>query len=218
MKYTALTLVLAAALLTGCGSDDYTIKLDGVHGRTDVQLINTSQVPLDFHIGSFKGNGDAPDIKAHKYRVGTLEAGQDQQQVKVDHNWADERLSVQAFHRLTAQGSEYLRYKSEVGKDLTLVAWQEGAQVRLSMFRKSSNSQNGVYRMRLLATSDDVMVQAGNVRLPLKKGELSAWFSLNHCLGDLKLNDQVVDVCKATAGQSFLLVVDKSKLLSLTQS
>ena len=75
-----------------------------------------------------------------------------------------------------------------------------------------------MYRLRLLAIADDVLVQAGSSRLALKKGELSAWFSLNHCLGDLKLNEQVVDMCKATAGQSFLLVVDKSRLLSLTQS
>lgn len=164
MRVATLPLLLTITCLTSCNSDDYNIKLDGAHGRTGVQLINASQVPLDFHIGSFKNNGNAPDIKAQKYRVGSLEAGQDQLQVKVDHNWADARLSVQAFHRQTAQGSEYLQHKSDVGKDLTLVAWQEGAQVRLSMFRKSSSSQNGVYRLRLLAIADDVLVQAGSSR------------------------------------------------------
>jgi hypothetical protein len=218
MKYTAWTLVLAASFLTGCSSDDYDIKLKGINGKTDVQLINASQVPLDYHIGSFNFSGNAPDIKAQKYRVGTLEAGQDQLQVKVEHNWADERLSVQAFHRLTAQGSEYLQHKSDVGKDLTLVAWQDGPQVRLSIFRKSTSSQNGLYRLRILATADEVSVQAVSVTLQLKKGELSPWLSLNHCQGELRLNAQAVDVCKATAGQSFLVVTDKTTILSLTQS
>ena len=223
MKHTRAVLFCSAILLAGCNSDDYDIdiddiKWDGVYGKTEVQLINACTVPLDFHIGSYESDGDAPDIKAQKHRVGTLEAGQDQLKVKVSHNWSDERLSLQAFHRLTAQSSEYLVHKSAVGKDLTLVAWPDGQQVRLSVFAKSSSSQNGVYRLRLLATADNTSVQAANVKVVLKKGELSPWLSLNNCLGELKLNNLPIDVCKATAGQSFLLVLDNTKLLSLTQS
>ncbi len=223
MKYHSLGLLCSVLLLGGCNSDDYDINVDkinwtGAYGKTEVQLINASSTPLDFHIGSYESDGDAPDIKASKYRVGSLEAGQPQIQVKVNHNWSDERLSLQAFHRLNAQGSEYLVHKSAVGKELTLVAWQDAQQVRLSVFNKSSSSQNGVYRLRLLATSDNSQIQAGTAKIQLKKGELSHWISLNNCLGELKLNDQALDVCKATAGQSFLLVLDKNKILSLTQS
>ena len=110
MKYHSLGLLCSALLLAGCNNDDYDINIDkinwtGAYGKTEVQLINASSIPLDFHIGSYESDGDAPDIKASKYRVGSLEAGQQHIQVKVNHNWSDERLSLQAFHRSSAQDS-----------------------------------------------------------------------------------------------------------------
>lgn len=78
MKNATLMIALAVGMLTGCNSDDvFDVHLDGVDGRTGIQLINASAQQLDYHIASFKGNGDAPDIKAQKFRPGSLEAGQD---------------------------------------------------------------------------------------------------------------------------------------------
>jgi hypothetical protein len=112
---------------------------------------------------------------------------------------------------------EFQQISSAPEKPLQVIAWQDDSKVRISVLRRESSSQNGVYRLRVLAVANEVQVKVGAAQVSLLKGQLSDWFSLQQCHGDLLLNSKALDLCQATPGQSFLAVLDTKQLLSLTQ-
>lgn len=220
--FSVVSLMLSLGLLSACNSDKVKDVLDdtfaGLTEKTKVQLINVSGAPLDMHAAGYTASGQAPDIKASKHRLATMESGQLPQKTEVRRNYADERLVMQAFDRQDGRASEYLQIKSPLDKSLQLVAWSYNGQVRLSVFRWESSSQNSVYRVRVLAVADDVRVTAKAVQANLQKGVVSEWLSVNNCTGEFQINGKPLDICQATPGQSFLLIVDQQKILSLTLS
>lgn len=220
MKLMPIGSVLAAlVLLTACSSED--LKLDNdwavFTDKTKVQLLNVSQTPLNFHLGSFTETNGAPVISEQKYLLGSVEAGQPPKDVELKRSYTNHKLSVQVFDMLTKAPGEFVQLSSPPEKPLQVVAWQEDSKVRISVFRRESSSQNGVYRVRLLAVADGVQLKAGTSQVTLNKGQLSDWFSLQQCQGELQLNHQPLDLCQATPGQSFLAVLNQQKLLSLSQ-
>lgn len=209
-------------LTTGCNSDKVREVLDdtfgGVTDKTKMQLINVSGASLDVHAAGYTASGNSPEIKATKHRVGSLEPGQLPLQAEVRRNYGDERLVIQAFDRQNRRASEYLQIRSPLDKSLQLVAWTSDGQVRLSAFRWESSSQNSIYRIRVLSVTDGVRVTVPALQLNLQKGVVSEWLSVNNCTGEFQINGKQLDICQATPGQSFLLIVDQQRILSLTSS
>lgn len=210
------------SVLTACNSDKVDKALDDVFGglneKTKVQVINVSGASLDFHLAGYTASGRAPQINEVKYRLGSLEPGQPPLVAEVRRSYADERLVMQAFDRQSGRPSEYLQLSSAIDKSLQLVAWSQQGQLRLSAFRWERSAQNSVYRLRVLAVADGVRLNMPARQLSLQKGVISEWLSLNNCTAELQLNDQALDICQATPGMSFLLIVDQQKILSLTAS
>ncbi len=208
-------------LLTSCSSDELDLKLSDDWGqfsdKTKVQLINASQRPVDFHLAPFSETNGAPVISEAKYLRGSLEVGQAAKDVEVRRSYTNDKLSVQVFDMLTKAPGEFQQINSATEKPLQVVAWQDDTKVRISVFRRESSSQNGVYRLRVLAVAHELHLKVGSLDIRLQKGQLSDWFSLQQCQGELQLNSKALDLCQATAGQSFLAVLDKQQLLSLNQ-
>lgn len=217
----ACSLCAAIWLLTACSSEDVKLKLKDDWGqfsnKTKVQLINASQTPLDYHLAPFSETNGAPMISEAKYLRGSLEVGQAAKDVEVKRSYTNHKLSVQVFDRLSKAPGEFQQINSAPEKPLQVVAWQDESKVRISVLHHESSSQNGVYRLRVLVVANEMQLKVGSVQVSLKKGQLSDWFSLQRCQGDLLLNGKALDLCQATPGQSFLAVLDTEKLLSLSQ-
>lgn len=218
---TSAGLFVAVWLIAACSSEDVKLKLEDdwslFSDKTRVQLINASLTPVDFHLAPFSETNGAPVISEAKYLRGSLEVGQAAKDVEVKRSYTNDKLSVQVFDRLSKAPGEFQQINSAPEKPLQVVAWQDDSKVRISVLRRESSSQNGVYRLRVLAVANEVQVKVGAAHVSLQKGQLSDWFSLQHCLGDLLLNGKALDLCQATPGQSFLAVLNQQKLLSLSQ-
>lgn len=217
-----MSLVAVLFITAGCNSDKVREVLDdtfgGVTDKTKMQVINVSGSPLDVHAAGYTASGHSPEIKAIKHRIGSLEPGQLPLQAEVRRNYGDERLVMQAFDRQNGRASEYLQIRSPLDKSLQLVAWTYEGQVRLSAFRWESSSKNSIYRIRVLSVTDGVRVTVPPLQLNLQKGVVSEWLSVNNCTGEFQINGKPLDICQATPGQSFLLIVDQQRILSLTSS
>jgi len=215
-------LAAALSLSSGCNSDKVRKTLDdtfgGVTDKTKMQVINVSGTSLDVHAAGYTASGTAPEIKASKHRIGSIEPGQLPLQTEVRRSYGDERFVMQAFDRQNGRASEYLQIKSSLDKSLQLVAWSFDGQVRLSAFRWESSSKNSVYRLRILSVADGVRITVPSMQTNLPKGTVSEWLTVNNCTGEFQINGKPVDICQATPGQSFLLIVDQQKILSLTIS
>jgi hypothetical protein len=216
-----LGLFVGVWLLTACSSEDVKLKLADDWGqfsdKTKVQLINASLTPLDFHLASFSETNGAPVISDPKYHRGSLEVAQAAKDVEVKRSYTNHKLSIQVFEMLNKAPGEFQQISSAPEKPLQVIAWQDESKVRISVLRRESSSQNGVYRLRVLAVANEVQVKVGSAQVSLLKGQLSDWFSLQQCYGDLQLNNKALNLCQATAGQSFLAVLDTKQILSLTQ-
>lgn len=216
------SMVAVLCVTTGCNSDKVREVLDdtfgGVTDKTKMQVINVSGTSLDVHAAGYTATGNSPEITSSKHRLGSLESGQLPLQAEVRRNYGDERLVMQAFDRQSGRPSEYLQIKSSLNRSLQLVAWSFEGQVRLSAFRWESSSQNSIYRIRVLSVTDGVTVTVPAHQLNLQKGVVSEWLSVNHCTGEFQINGKQLDICQATPGQSFLLIVNQQRILSLTSS
>jgi hypothetical protein len=126
-------------------------------------------------------------------------------------------VSVQSLHRLDKNGSNHLIYDVKNDDDQTVVAWQEQSAYRISAFKKQSSDQSGVYQVRFFATASGIEVKAGGSTQLLEKGQPSNWFSLQNCKGEFSINGKALDLCQASAGQSYLAVIDAGKVLSLSR-
>lgn len=217
MRHIMLLSTLAILTLTGCKASKIRDIIKDYDYKNNYQLINASSEPVDFHIGAHNESGKAPNISDSKYRAGSLEAGQDSISVRVRRDNIDYRMSLQSFQRLDKTSSNHLVYDVKNDDDQTVVAWQDGKAARISAFKKQSSDQSGVYRLRFFATADNISVKVSGSSQVLEKGQPSSWFSLQNCQGEFSLNGKAVNLCQATAGQSFLLVTDGNKVLSLSR-
>lgn len=220
MRWFAVgALLLSGWVLSGCDEDDILEKaekaISGGNAYTKLQFVNVSQVPLDFHVAPFGSGGQQPTITDGHYRVVSLESLQTPAVSHVRRFYGDERLVVQAFDRQTGKASEYLQLKAALDKPLHVVAWTYQQQVRLTVWRRETSSINGSYRLRVLSVADAVQLVAAGKPLALKAGEVSDWLSLANCAGEFVLNNKPVDICQATAGLSFVVIVNDHKVLAL---
>lgn len=217
-----MALVAVLFINAGCNSDKVREVLDdtfgGITDKTKMQVINVSGSSLDMHAAGYTASGHSPEIKAAKHRIGSLEPGQLPLQAEIRRNYGDERLVMQAYDRQNGLASEYLQIKSPLDKSLQLVAWSSDGQVRLSAFRWESSSQNSIYRIRVLSVADGVRISVPSMQTNLPKGTVSEWLTVNNCTDEFQINGKSVDICQATPGQSFLLIVDQQTILSLTTS
>lgn len=217
MRNIMLLSTLAVLTLTGCKASKIRDIIKDYDYKNNYQLINASSEPVDFHIGAHNESGKTPNISDSKYRAGSLEAGQDSISVRVRRDNIDYRMSLQSFQRLDKTSSNHLVYDVKNDDDQTVVAWQDGKAPRISAFKKQSSDQSGVYRLRFFATADNISVKVSGSSQVLEKGQPSSWLSLQNCQGEFSLNGKAIDLCQATAGQSFLLVTDGNKVLSLSR-
>ena len=218
MRKIILLSSIALLVLSGCKVSTVRDIIKDYDYKNSYQLINASTAPVDFHIGAHDFAGKAPNISDSKYRVGSLEVGQDSVSVKVKRDNIDYRVSVQSFDRLSKNGSNHLIYDVKNDDDQTILAWQDQNTYRVSAFKKQHSDQSGVYRVRFFATASGIEIKAGGTSQLLEKGQPSTWFSLQNCKGEFSINGKMLDICQATAGQSFLLVVDTTKVLSMSRS
>lgn len=218
MRRIILLSSLALLVLTGCKVSKVRDIIKDYDYKNSYQLINVSPVPVDIHIGSHDYTGKAPNIGDSKYRIGSLESGQDSISGKIKRDNIDDRVSVQSFQSLTKSGSNHLIYDVKNDDDQTVIAWQDNQAPRISAFRKQSSDQSGVYRVRFFAIASGIEIKAGGSSQMLEKGQPSGWFSLQNCRGEFSINGKALDICQTTAGQSFLLVVDPSKILNASRS
>lgn len=220
MRWLAIgCLLIAGGVVSGCDEDDILEKaekaISGGNAYTKLQFVNVSDVPLDFHVAPFGSGGQKPTITDHHYRVVSLERWQSAVESHVRRFYGDDRLVLQAFDRQTGKPGEYLQIKAALDNPLHVVAWSYQQQVRLTVWRRETSSINGSYRLRVLSVADAVQLVAAGKPLTLKAGEVSDWLSVANCTGELVLNNKPVDICQATAGLSFVVIVNDQKVLAL---
>lgn len=219
-KSFAYWLVLCS-LVSGCNDTSVDKAIDdalaGLNGKTKVQISNVSGSPLAFHMASFTASGKAPTIHEQKHRVALLSVNQPPLIIDVRRSYSDDRLVMQAFDQAAAKSSEYVQHESKMEKPLQLLAWSHQGQIKLSVLPWQSSRMNGVFRVRLFATQDGTTIEHGTSLFVLKAGELTDWLSVERCGNELVLNAVRLDICQATQGLSYMVVVDDKTILGLIQ-
>ena len=199
--------------LVACDSDEVTEKLETANFGSDYykneyQLLNATDYELDYHIANVKLNGEERDVADEEYYVATIITGSQSQNIGHESN-ALRELRVYVASR-NVYGPEVQR-KVEVSKDknYNLLAWQQGEQVKLNVFKQKRDDKANALAIRVFATQT-IDVKFNNKQFMLDAGELSAFNFTEHCVDGLSVEGQRVDLCDLSFGRSYLLVAGKT--------
>ena len=208
-----ITLSGVLVLLVACDSDEVAEKLETANFvsdfyKNDYQLLNATDYELDYHIANVKLNGDERDVADQEYYIATLVTGSQSQNIEHESN-ALRELSVYVVARNVYVPD--IQNKVEVSKDknYNLLAWQQGEQLKLNMFKQKRDNKANALAIRVFATQT-IDVKFNNKQFILDAGELSAFNFTEHCVDGLTVEGQKVDLCDLSFGRSYLLVAGKS--------
>ena len=209
----ALTLSGVLVCLAACDSDEVAEKLETAnfgsdYYKNDYQLLNATSYELDYHVANVKLNGDERDVADEDYYFATLITGSQSQNIEHESNVLRE-LSVYVVAR-NVYGPEVQR-KVEVSKDknYNLLAWQQGDQLKIDVFKQKRDDKPNALAIRVFATQT-VDIKFNNKQFILDAGELSVFNYTESCIDGLTVESQRVDLCDLSFGRSYLLVADKT--------
>lgn len=211
------TLILAAVVLTLCAcsqEDVETANFGSDYYKADYQLINTTPLELDYYIANSALDGDERDPFADKYKVAHLPMPQDTQHIRHEHNSSSE-ISLYVHAPYQDKASYRQTYKVKRTKHYQWLAWLSGTALAHTLIEQHTSNRSGVIRLRLFATAANLFARQQGAVQRLNVGTVSEYLSISQCDAGLYINDQAIDVCDASFGQSYLLVVGTQGRISL---
>ncbi|MEH8018343.1 hypothetical protein MN202_13965 [Rheinheimera muenzenbergensis] len=211
------TLILAAAVLTLCAcsqEDVETANFGSDYYKAEYQLSNATTLELDFYMANAELNGEKRKPYQDKYKVAHLAQQQDSTLISHEHN-SGRQVSFYVHAPYSGKGSYSQTYKVKRKHRYHWLAWMSGEALTHSLIEQRTSNQPGVIRIRLFATaaSLEARQQAQTVRLQL--GTVSDYLSVTQCDGGLRVNEQAIDLCDASFGYSYLLVVGSHGRIAL---
>lgn len=208
-KSILLTSILAtSSIISGCNDEAIT------YNDSKISYINALDEQATFFI---KENGASGDVYSNKHRVISLLKETASGEIK--HTWFGFKQSEIAVEDTNTR-SHYTSIKKTLRdkRNYWTIAWLDNNDYELSIFEKNTSNEDGVYRVRVFSDGQYPVYINGktNREFVTKEGEVSDFFSVENCT-ELKIADNNIDLCKGDLGKSYLAVVDKDGLLSLTE-
>lgn len=210
-----LIAVLLAILLSACSSEDVeTANFGSDYYKSDYQLVNATHLELDFYMANAALDGDEREPFKDKYKVAHITQEQTSQQISHEHN-AGRKVSFYV-HAPYADKTGYREtHKVKRDRHYLWLAWMSGEALSHSLFDRYESNLEGYIRVRLFAT--DTALQANNSEqiMALTIGKASEFISVDQCNGGLQVNGTAINLCDASFGRSYLLVVSAEGRVSL---
>lgn len=209
IKYSSIILTTAILLfITGCDGDALS-KNDAT-----ISYINALDEQANFYVKKSSNSGSIYDCK---HKAISLMRGENSDEIK--HKWFGLEKSELAVEN-TNNRKEQINIKEVLKDDRNywLIAWLDGSDHKLSLFKKSSSSRDNLYRVRVFANNklDVYLDDSNNKLLTTEVGKVSNYFSVEKCTG-LVVGDNNIDLCSGDFGRSYLAVVDDNGLITLVK-
>ncbi|GAA0373184.1 hypothetical protein GCM10009092_41730 [Bowmanella denitrificans] len=211
------TILLASAMLTlgACSSEDIeTANFGSDYYKSDYQLINATDLELDFYMANSELDGDERDPFKDKYKVAHLARLEEIKQISHEHN-VEREVSFYVHAPYASKASYKEAHKVKRDRHYQWLAWKSGDALSHSLFEKHESNKEGVIRVRLFATQADLHASQNDNQLTLTAGKVSDFQSVQQCNGGLKINQIPVNLCDASFGRSYLLVVGDQGRIAL---
>ncbi|TMP88968.1 hypothetical protein CWC05_01030 [Pseudoalteromonas ruthenica] len=218
MKSHWLLLTTAALFLSACSSDDLeeeleTINFGSDYYKNDYYLLNATDYELDYHIANTQLNGDERDVADDDYYLATL--AKDAQQYAITHESnANRKLSLYVAARNVFGPVAQKKVEVEYDHAYHVVAWQNAAQINISLIEQQQDNQDNAYALRIFA-AEPIQVSIKGHAFSLGAGELSAFVHGSDCDSDVKIAQKNVDLCTISFNRSYLLVANQQGLTAL---
>ncbi|MCE2571128.1 hypothetical protein [Motilimonas eburnea] len=217
-------LTLSALVLSACGSSGLKEDVKKItRSKADISFVNTT-----YEVVAFYAKHDDPlDSKDQEYvfnsqnrRFSQVDIGD---MATYEYTFQPQKkqlhLGVQDSNSQTRQGVGHvdLDYKVKQSKPVWAVAWLQGEAYKITAFAKRVDNQDAVYRVRIFSHHNLPVYLNGadTVSFNLEQGKVSAMVSVNNCATGLKVGEHSLDLCQASLGKSYLMVVNNTGLLSL---
>ncbi|WP_462172258.1 hypothetical protein [Pseudoalteromonas xiamenensis] len=210
-----LTIATCVLLLTACSEEDIeTANFGSSFFKNQYNLVNATDVEIAFHMANTELDGDERNVREDKYRVKVLNAGDASTQITHEHN-TNRQISffVESVNKLGMLVQEKIKVKNDT--DYHFIAMQgNNNSLNLKVLKKERSDHDNVFTVRLLAAAP-MSVSVNDQAVTLKTGEVSNWYQVDECVGDIRIQEVAVDICNASFGRSYLLVVNNDGLKSL---
>jgi hypothetical protein len=207
-KMVSMILTASMISLTGCNDDAIT------NNQATISYINALDEQATFYI---KKSSASSSVYSNKHKVVSLMSGEASNEIR--HEWfgfETSRLAVEDTNGRDEQESITELLKDD--RDYWLIAWINGRDYKLSLLKKSSSDQDGLYRVRVFSNEKlDIYLDGNETKfLTTKVGEASNYFSVEKCTG-LVIEDNEINLCTVDFNRSYLAVVDAKGLISLVE-
>lgn len=219
-----VVLTLCALVLSACGSSGLKEDIKKItRSKADISLINTTADVVNFY-AKYDDPLDSKDqeyvFNSQNLRFSSVNIGD---MATYEYSFQPQKkqlhLGVQDSNSETLEGLGHvdLDYKVKQSQPVWAVAWPKGGAYQITTFTKRVDNQDAVYRVRIFSHHNlpVYLNGASAVSFNLEQGKVSGTVSVNDCATGLKVGEQYLDLCQASLGQSYLVVVDQSGLRSL---
>ena len=214
-KLTSLALV---TMLSACGGSDSSDGSGGgvlTNNKASIGYINATDIPVSFY-------GKNTSITTSLYHDDNLTVTllEQQSSENLPHRWLGNSVSDFGVREANYRSKSATLSSTLADKqNYWLIAWLNGNSFALNQLIKTSDNQDGVYRVRLFSNSVQNVYVNGNTsaELTVQKGQVSQYVTVNDCTA-LMVGDNEIDLCQSgNLGRSYLAVVNEQGLLVLVE-
>lgn len=211
MNFWQVKVGFVVLFLVGCSSDELAEKIETMNFASDYykneyKLLNATNEEMDFHIANTQLDGDERDVADDDYYVATLLSGSQGYTVEHESN-TNRKLSVYAKSRHVYGAKAQKKVEVDYEKHYHVLAWQSAGQLYVDFFKQDEADKNNYFALRFFA-AEDVKVSIAEQTLTIAQGQLSDFYYTDDCQSGLKIDEQSVDLCDLSFGQSYLLVAN----------
>ncbi|MCV2883164.1 hypothetical protein OE749_00450 [Aestuariibacter sp. AA17] len=207
--------VLAAISLFGCSSEELETQNFGSDMfKSDYYFLNATQHELSYHMRNAEIDGDDRDPTDNKYRVAELAQRGAVSHVVHEHN-AGRKVNMLAHAPLSNGIEERLAFKADLDKHYNVVNWQNQGNISMSVFERRTSNKEAIIRTRLFVTEPDISIKVNGETITTSLGKVTDFFDVEHCQSTLEVNESFIDVCDASFGDSYLVILSADGLVNL---
>ncbi|MBT1064330.1 hypothetical protein KJY73_12135 [Bowmanella sp. Y26] len=211
-KVITISLML---ILSACSSDDVeTANFGSDYYKSDYQLVNATNLELDFYMANSELDGDERDPFKDKYKVAHVTKEEGTKQIRHEHN-AERKVNFYVHAPYANKAGYRETHKVKRDRHYQWLAWMSGEALSHSLFEKYESNREGYIRVRLFATDTALQANNSGQTLTLTIGKVSEFISVDQCNGGLQVNGMPINLCDASFGRSYLLVVGDEGRISL---
>ncbi len=204
--YKYLIIIVSVLLLNACSEDDLSFDEGEDYYYNDYKLVNASNHELDFHMVNRDVVGKYPDVYKSKYRVASLTPQHTPYKIRHERNFhAKIKFAITAPYHEIADNS--VKYKVNNKTDYHVIGWDKLHGVEISVVEQKQSNKTGEFRIRFFITEATTQLALEDNTITYNTAKETDFYTIKNCLDSIKVAEQPVDICQATPGYSYLLIL-----------